>query len=117
MIADCVKTHLTKGRIKQIISLAFPELEDRDEESQKNALLSILHAGVAKFYLNQGREDKCKEEITYALELYPNNTLVMIQREKLLMIQREGSNMDERKKNVEAYKNFKKIIKLIEKKD
>jgi tetratricopeptide (TPR) repeat protein len=117
MIDDCIKTHLTKGRIKQIISLAFPELEDMDEQTQKNALLSVLRAGVAKFYFNQGKGDICTEEIKNALKLYPNNTLAMIQHEKLLKIQHKDSHTEERKKYAVTYKNFKKILKLIEKKD
>ncbi len=117
MIDVCIRTHLPQDRIKEIISLAFPDLVDGDETTQKNALLSILHAGVAKFYFNQGKKDRCEKEIKYALELYPKNTLAMIQQEKLPGIQREGSNIGERKKYAVACKNFKKIIKLIEQKD
>ena len=87
------------------------------KQRKKNALLSILHAGVAKFYFNQGKKDRCEKEIKYALELYPKNTLAMIQQEKLPGIQREDSNIGERKKYAVACKNFKKIIKLIEQKD
>ena len=69
MIEDCIKNHITKNRIGQIISLSFPELKDSDVNTQQNALLSVLHAGVAKFYFNQGRIDDCNMKIEMALEL------------------------------------------------
>ena len=117
MIEDCIKNHITKKRIGQIISLSFPELKDSDENTQKNALLSVLNAGIAKFYFNQGRDDDCNMKLEMALELYPDNTLALIQREKLDKIKSMDSSIGEKKNYSVPIKNFKRIIKLIEKED
>jgi len=148
LIDNCIQTHLTRNRTKEMISLTFPELENStDGQLQKNALSSILHAGVAKFYLNQRMEEECKQKIEHALKLYADNTLAMIQHEKFLKAQPDDSNTpknkvdtentnnfkkkinltvkklkevaktDERKKYVQTIDSFKKIVKLIEKKD
>ena len=96
MIEECIKTHLTTKRVREIISLTFPELLDEDEQQQRKALLSVLHAGVAKFYFYQGEKKICKEELDGAIRLYGDNTLAMIQFAQLPL--EEGRDTDVRKK-------------------